>query len=265
MTRTVTLPATDPVFPPSLALMTVEPLRAAIEFAGMQFMRRSELPRGDGHTVMVFPGLASDQRALGPLKGFCRDLGYDAHDWGRGFNTGPHGDADAWLDELADEVDGALGHAGPKATLIGWSLGGIYARELAKRLQGRVRQVISIGTPFAGSPEHSNVGWIYRLLNGRPAEVSDALGQRLKQAPPVPTTSIYTRSDGIVAWQACVQQGGHASTENIEVQGSHCGLCWNAAVYAVLADRLAQPEGAWRPYAASRRAGSASRLTGPNG
>jgi pimeloyl-ACP methyl ester carboxylesterase len=233
---------------PSWLLLGFEPLRAAFEFAGVQLMDKAALPRGDGHPVVLFPGLASDQRALGPLKGLCRRLGYQPHDWGRGFNTGPEGDVDAWIDELAGDVHALLGGEAHSASLVGWSLGGIYAREVARRLPGRVRQVITIGTPFAGTAEHTHAGLAYRLLNGNEPTLDAALQRRLAEAPPVPATSIFSRSDGVVAWQACLQRGPGLH-ENVEVSGSHCGLGWNAEVFAIVADRLAQPPGRWRPYA----------------
>lgn len=238
---------------PSLALLGLEPLRAAWEYARMRVMDSSGIARGDGHAVVVFPGLASDRHATGPLISFCRDLGYETHDWGRGFNTGPQGEPNAWLDELAEHVaalptDGLL-----DVSLIGWSLGGIYAREIAKRLGTNVRQVITIGTPFAGGNDDTHAALVYRLLNGRKPVLDSAMRQQLRTAPEVPTTSIYSRTDGVVAWQACIQPGRRRDTENVEVEGSHCGMGWNAKVLEVVADRLRQPRGQWRPFTDSSR------------
>jgi hypothetical protein len=89
---------------------------------------------------------------------------------------------------------------------------------------------------------------IYSLVDGQPTAVAVDWMAGLCVPPDVPTTSIYSRSDGMVAWQACVQSKGHGDTENIEVEGSHLGLAWNSSVFEVIADRLCQPEGAWRPY-----------------
>ena len=240
---------TRPFTAPSWLLTGLEPTRAAIEYAGMLFMNKSSLPAGDGHAVVLFPGLASDRHAVGPLKGFCTGLGYAAHDWGRGFNTGPQGDPDRWLDGLADHVDAITSNRRGAISLVGWSLGGIYAREVAKRLGGRVRQVVTIGTPFAGASHQTRAGLVYRVLNGRRPVLDAAMRKALRTAPDVPTTSIYSRSDGVVAWQACIQPGEQAHTQNIEVSGSHCGLGWNAEVFGILADRLSQPERAWQRYA----------------
>jgi pimeloyl-ACP methyl ester carboxylesterase len=135
-----------------------------------------------------------------------------------------------------------------KVSLIGWSLGGIYAREIARVMPDAVRQVITLGTPFAGDGDATNVGWIYRVLSGQPARVDDNLSRRLRSTPPVPTTSVFSRSDGVVAWQACQEPRELPQAENVEVEGSHVGLVWHPKVWSVVADRLAQPEGAWRPY-----------------
>jgi hypothetical protein len=235
---------------PALALLGLEPVRAALEYAHMRLMDKSDLPAGDGHPVVIFPGLATDKTCVAPLKGFLSRLGYAACDWGRGFNTGPRGDIDSWLEALADDVVELAGDDDRRISLVGWSLGGIYAREVAKLRPGRVRQVVTIGTPFAGTTEQTHASWVYRLVNGQAPALDEVLLARLRTPPPVPTTSIYSRSDGIVAWQACVQTGSAPHVENLEVEGSHCGLGWNPAVLGILADRLRQPEGGWRRYAA---------------
>jgi len=236
-----------PISTPSLMLLGFEPLRAALEFVGMRSMDRKALPMGDGHAVVIFPGLASDHQAIAPLKTLCRDLGYAAFDWGRGWNSGPQGNVDNWLDALADDVQQMTHSHEAPISLVGWSLGGIYAREVAKRLPKRARQVITIGTPFAGTPDHTHARWVYRLVNGNKPPFTKALARRLAAPPSVPTTSIFSRSDGIVAWQACMQQGSDRLFENIEVKGSHCGLGWNSEVFRVVADRLRQPPGQWQP------------------
>ncbi|MDP4077483.1 triacylglycerol lipase [Acidovorax sp. A1169] len=237
---------------PSCALLALEPVRAALEFAGHTVMREASMPKGDQHAVVVFPGLATNATVMRPLQSFCERLGYRCFDWGQGLNTGPKGEVDAWLDTLAQDVQARTAdHAAP-ISLVGWSLGGIYAREVAKRLRPRVRQVITIGTPVAGAAKHTNVGLVYRLLNGSMPPDDPALLDRLHTAPPVPTTSIYSRSDGVVAWQACRDMKRGGRSESIEIEGSHCGMPWNPAVLKVLADRLAQPLHAWRPYASGR-------------
>jgi pimeloyl-ACP methyl ester carboxylesterase len=234
-------PLADHAAAPSWLLLGAEPLRAVCELASAQFMNKADLPAGDGHPVVLFPGLATDARALGPLRNFCKGLGYSAVDWGRGFNTGPEGDAEHWLAGLARDIGEHAEDSGERISLVGWSLGGIYAREVAKQLgPRRVRRVITIGTPFSGSVRQTHAGFVYRLLNGHPAVLEPTLARRLSMPPDVPTTSIYSRSDGVVSWQACIQRGRHRAVENIEVSGSHCGLGWNTEVFAIVADRLAR-------------------------
>ena len=233
---------------PSLALLGAEPFRAALEFVSHKLSHANATRSGDGHPVLIFPGLAADGSSVAPLREHCRALGYEAFDWGRGFNTGPQGDLDAWLAELANHVSSLLaGHAKP-ATLIGWSLGGLYAREVAKLMAPRLRQVITIGTPFNATADHSHVGWLYRAVGGAGPAIDAALSRRLRTPPPLPTTSIYSRSDGIVAWQTCRHHPRAKQAQDIEVQSSHIGMGWNRNVLQVVQDRLLPSNGPWRRY-----------------
>ena len=233
---------------PPLSLLSTEALRAAGEYVSHRLASQADHPKGDGHPVIIFPGLASDGHAVAPLRSHCLRLGYAAMDWGRGWNTGPRGDVDAWLESLAGDVRALLDGFDEPPTMIGWSLGGIYARELAKLDGMDVRQVITIGTPFNGTPAQTHAGWVYRVLSGKPARLSRSLRQRLATPPGVPTTSIYSRSDGVVAWQACRHDRPARHVEDVAVQGSHLGMGWNPQVLKVVADRLAQRPGHWRPF-----------------
>ena len=233
---------------PSLTLLGAEPWRAAFEYLSHKLTTTKPTAQGDGHPVVIFPGMAADGRSVAPLRKYCQSLGYEAFDWGRGFNTGPQGDLDTWLLTLAKHTQKLVSPTNRGATLIGWSLGGLYAREIAKLMPEQVRQVITIGTPFNADADHTNVGWLFRMLTRSPAAIDAALATRLRTAPPVPTTSIYSRTDGIVAWQSCLHDGMAAQVEDVEVPGSHTGLGWNPAVLRVVADRLAQPPGRWQAY-----------------
>jgi len=233
---------------PSWWMLGAEPFRAAIELASHLVGSSHPGAAGDGHPVVIFPGLGADGTSVAPLRSYWRELGYDAFDWGRGFNTGPKGNLDAWLGELADQVPGLLAAHTLPATLIGWSLGGIYAREIAKLLTGEIRQVITIGTPFNATTDKTHAAWLYRLLNGTTPVLDRSLSQRLRTPPRVPTTSIYSRSDGVVAWQTCRHEKRSRLTQDIEISGSHVGMGWNRTVLRVIADRLAQPLQGRRPY-----------------
>jgi pimeloyl-ACP methyl ester carboxylesterase len=237
---------------PSLALLSIEPLRAALEFAGHKFVRTQGAPPGDGHPVVIFPGLGADGASVATLRKHCRALGYDAFDWDQGFNTGPQGDLDDWLDELRARVSALLAGSHQPATFIGWSLGGLYARELAKLMARQVRQVITIGTPFNADADRTHAGWLFRLLSGRSTTVDLAMSRRLRTPPAMRTTSIYSRSDGVVAWQTCRHDKPYRLVQDIEVTGSHLGMGWNREVLAVVANRLGQRPGPWRRYAGER-------------
>lgn len=240
--------ATDSVSRPSLALLGAEPFRAAMELAQQKFAKSVSKKPGDGHPVVIFPGLGTNGSSVAILREHCRSHGYHAIDWGQGFNTGPQGDLDTWLHTLKSQVVELLdGHKKP-ATLIGWSLGGLYAREIGKLMAPRIRQVITIGTPFNSNADHSNVGWLFRLLSGSSAALDPALSKRLRTPPPLRTTSIYSRSDGVVAWQTCLHEKASSLVHDIEVSGSHIGLGWNRDVLAAVTDRLGQRAGPWRRY-----------------
>jgi len=233
---------------PTLALLGTEPFRAALEFASNK-LSKSRLQRsGDGHPVVIFPGLGAHGSSVATLRKHCQSLGYEAFDWGQGFNTGPQGDLDTWLANLKSRVSDMLAHHAKPATLIGWSLGGLYARELAKLMAPRIRQVITIGTPFNADADHSHAGWLFRLLSGSPAEIDPVLSLRLRTPPPVRTTAIYSKTDGVVAWQNCCHDKRYRWVHDIEVDSSHIGMGWNRSVLAAVTDRLGQHTGPWRRY-----------------
>jgi len=236
--------AANPSNPPSQLLLALE-LRGIWElqafFAAYPLLRYA--PRGDGHPVLVLPGLAASDVSTRPLRSYLKAQGYAAHGWKLGPNHGPRPGVedgiDARLAELADRY-------GRKVSLIGWSLGGVFAREVSRRAPDLVRQVITLGSPFANEPKASNAWQLYEALSG--LRVDDWPGREaMKLPPPVPSTAIYTRSDGIVAWQGCREQQS-ATTQNIEVEGSHSGLGFNPAVLYAIADRLALPENEWAPF-----------------
>lgn len=203
-------------------------------------------PEGDGHPVVVFPGLSASDSSTIPLRRYLASLRHDTHGWTQGFNFGPRAGV---LSQAMDHVKRLVDHNGRKASLLGWSLGGVYAREIAKELPDHVRGVITLGTPFSGPPRSTNAWRIYEVTSGRRIQ-DDATRFRLHEPPPVPTTSIYSRTDGIVAWQGSVQRPvrHNPHTENIEVVASHIGIGLNPSTWWAVADRLAQPEGAWQPF-----------------
>jgi len=238
------LAATDPSAPPSRELLLLE-VRAIWELSAFfaMYPLLQLAPRGDGHPVLVLPGLAASDTSTRPLRIFLKDRGYGAHGWRLGPNHGPR----PGVEEKMQERLAALAERYQrKVSLIGWSLGGVFAREMARRAPDQVRCVITLGSPFAGAPKASNAWQLYERVSER--KVDDwAHRERMHLPPPVPSTAIFSRSDGIVAWQGCLEREGPMS-ENIEVDGSHCGLAHNPAVLYAIADRLAQPEDQWRHF-----------------
>lgn len=244
----LTMKRNSPVAALNPSLTWLEPFRAVMELTLHQFAAPLKLPPGDGHPVVIFPGLGSDGSSVSILRAYCQELGYEAFDWGQGFNTGPRGELDTWLEGLADQISGRLAKHEKPATLIGWSLGGLYARELGKLLAPGVRQVITIATPFNGSAGGNGAGWLSSLLGGSAASIDPMRMERLCIPPPIRTTSIYSRSDGVVAWETCRHDKRSRLVQDIEVDGSHMGMGWNREVLNIVADRLSQQSGPWRPY-----------------
>ena len=232
---------------PSKLLMLLES-RAIYDAAAMVPMFRLQrfLPKGGGHPVLVLPGFLASSRSTRPLRQYVADLGYKAHRWKLGYNMGYsfklHYGMRERVSELADRY-------GEKVSLVGWSLGGVYARELAREMPDIVRQVISMGSPFRGHPHSSNVHQIFNLISEVPyKDIPNDFLQHMAVPPPVPTTALYTRGDGIVAWQSTVELSDRDDVENIHVGGAHLGLGFNPRALVAIADRLAQPEGQWMPF-----------------
>lgn len=232
--------------PPPLSLFVREQGRAALELAGLASRRKAleQAPRGDGHPVLVLPGLLAGDFSTLPLRRFLRGLSYDARGWNLGLNLGPTATLRSELDALLTEMRGAQER---RVSLVGWSLGGIYARELARARPDAVRSVITLGTPFRDISATHAARLVPIRPGGRPLHEAHDLRAQLRAPVPVPTTSIYSRTDGIVHWRSCLEAEG-AERENVEVQCSHTGMGFHAEVLRVVANRLAQPDGTWRRY-----------------
>jgi pimeloyl-ACP methyl ester carboxylesterase len=233
--------------PPSPWLLLMEGGRAPLEYAATMAAMPwlSRVPGGDGHAVLVFPGLGASELSTRPLRSYLTQLGYAAYDWGLGTNRPRDGLLQACAQRL---LEIARRHDG-RVSLVGWSLGGVYARELAKQLEPQTRCVITLGTPFSGHARATNAARAYELYSGRPLQHDPVRAERLKRAPAVPTTSIYSKSDGVVAWQ-CSLNDDEPHTENIEIHASHLGLGVNPLALYVVADRLRQDPRHWQRFEA---------------
>ncbi len=233
---------------PSRALLYTEPTRAAVEFgtflATVPLLRRA--PHGDGHTVLVLPGFLADDRSTMVLRNYLGSLGYRTYGWGLGRNVGPTQEI---LEGLRTLVERLSTSAGAPVSVVGWSLGGMFARGLGHERAGCIRDLVTLGSPFRGdSPIGSHAARSFERfahLHVPHTELPDIDADRGQLAMPV--TAVYTKADGVVAWQTCLQENGYRR-ENVEVPGSHCGLGHNPAALWVVADRLAQPAGTWAPF-----------------
>jgi pimeloyl-ACP methyl ester carboxylesterase len=226
-----------------LALEGRAPWEFAALLAAAPWLR--QLPQGDGHPVIVFPGLGVSDFSTVPMRNFLRDRGYLPHPWRQGFNFGPR---EGVLEACVAQLKALHAQHRQPVSLIGWSLGGIYARELAKEHPELVRCVITLGSPFTGHPRATNAWRIFELVSGQSAHDPERMAG-IRRPPPVPTTSVYSRSDGVVAWQ-CSLNPDLPHTENIELPASHIGMGVNPLAMYLIADRLRQPLGGWRPFEA---------------
>jgi len=233
----------------SLALM--EAHRSVVEFWTLPWNMPIllDVPVGDGHPVVFCPGFMYSDLSFAPLRRYLRRVGYDVYGWNQGRNLGL-GKAGEPIEQVVSWVKGIAEHTGKPVSLVGWSLGGILARETAKVIPDKVRQVITLGTMIRGTPESSNAHQIYKMVaepDGRSAEI-EALIESFPPPPEsIPTTSIFSKTDGIVPWRGCIEERGDL-TDNVEVHSSHLGLGFHPAVFHALADRLAQTKETWSPF-----------------
>lgn len=204
------------------------------------------LAQGDNHPVLVLPGFLASSISTRPLRQYLAGLGYRSHRWKLGYNMGYSAKLH---DGMRNRVTELVERYGEKISLVGWSLGGVYARELAREMPDIVRQVITMGSPFRGHPSSSNIDKVFHFFSEVPYhEMPESFVQNMAVAPPVPTTALYTRGDGVVAWQSTVELSDRYDVENVHVGGAHVGLGFNPRVLFTLADRLAQPQGQWRRF-----------------
>ncbi len=246
----------EPMHKMTLASALME-LRAPVEALSLLPtlpLLRKLAPRGDGQPVLILPGFLATDNSTYVMRRYLKRQGFNAYGWDLGRNAGLR---QSTYQKLEQRVIEMYGQHQEKISLIGWSLGGIYARILAHRLPEYVRQVITLGSPFnlAQPKTTSEVGEvsssllkIYERLNPNASQDELLQGTPIwETAPPVPSTSIYSEGDGIAAWRSCVDQTND-STENLRVIGSHTGMTHNPMIYYAVSERLSQAHDQWQPF-----------------
>jgi pimeloyl-ACP methyl ester carboxylesterase len=232
--------------PPSLLLMLAE-ARGLLELNSSLLLSPllMRAPGGDGHPVLTLPGFLASDLSMAPMRRYLKELGYDALAWNMGRNFGGVSSKRGALRDLLRRIHQTTGR---KVSLVGWSLGGVYARDLALQMPEMVRRVITLGSPFANDVRATNATRLYEVLSGEAADDNPELRKAIAGDLPVPATSIYSRTDGIVNWRTCLLRPSDTA-ENIEVYfASHIGLGVNPAALWAVADRLAQAEGEFSQF-----------------
>lgn len=225
-----------PIGPPSRAGLVGEfgtVLQPARLVLGGAKLRRA--PRGDGRISIFLPGWKAPEVSTLPLRGYLKSLGHDARSWGLGTNQG---DVEAMRDEMTSTVDRLATDSGRPVNLIGWSLGGVVAREIARTLPDSVHRLVTYGSPIVGGPSYT-AGWASYPAAER-ARITE-LQEHLDATEPIstPITSIFTRNDTVVDWRACIDRSS-LNVTTVEVGSTHVGLGLDPDVWMVVANALAE-------------------------
>jgi len=232
---------------PSFLWFSTEIGRAALEYAFMlpyRYLYTNEVT-GDGHPVFVIPGFMATDKSTKPLRDFLNKIGYNAYGWGLGRNYGE----EEHIDILLNQVDVLFQKHKKKVSLIGWSLGGIFVRQIAKTNPHLIRQVITLGSPFGSITGSNHASWLHKFITGGKGDdiIDPELLLDIPKPAPVPTTAIYSKQDGIVPWEYCMEEETDIH-QNIQVIGSHLGFGVNPIVLQIIEDRLKHNRSDWAKF-----------------
>lgn len=205
--------------------------------------------KGDKHPVLVLPGFLAGDFSTKLLRTFLKSRNFTPYKWNLGRNLGKQSDPKTGAGQvIIDRLIEIYEKHGQKVSLVGWSLGGIYARELARLHPEMVRQVISLGSPFSKTLKANHAAKLFERTSGHKlSEMTDSFVHTMHRAPPVPCTAVFSKTDGITAWECCLEKPSETA-QNIEVFSSHCGLGHHPFVMWLIADRLAQSEDNWQRF-----------------
>ena len=193
------------------------------------------LPRGNGSTVVVLPGFLASDLSTTVLRRFLRTLGYRAVGWGLGRNTGKVPELQAAMLKV---LPAFVERNGSPVDLVGWSLGGYIAREVARDRPESVRQVVTLGSPVVGGPKYTRAASYYQNQGVDLDALEDEIAARDEVPLQVPVTALYSRSDAIVAWEACIDRVNDG-VEHQEVKTTHVGLGFHPEVLCRIVRALA--------------------------
>jgi pimeloyl-ACP methyl ester carboxylesterase len=239
---TVEPPGEAPIGVPHALLVLLE-ARAPLEGLGLlaAWPWLARMPRGDGRPVLLAPGYGASDASMQALFRYLDWLGYDMHHWGLGRNRGKVAPN---VRALRERVRGLRSERGGAAvTLIGWSLGGVIVREVARDVPEAVREVITLGTPVVGGPKYTRVGAMFaRRENVDLDQIEQLAHERNLRLIPCPLTCIYSKSDGIVSWRATIDRY-NPQARHLRVSGSHLGMGFNPRVWRIIARTLAGQSG----------------------
>jgi pimeloyl-ACP methyl ester carboxylesterase len=223
--------------PPPSALLNEALTPLQIPFLLAQTPNLALAPRGRGERVLVWPGFGAGNASTTTLRAYLRYLGYRVEGWSQGTNSG---DVLSLLDLLKEDLERRRDLE--PVTLVGWSLGGYLAREVARDCPNRVQQVVTLGSPVVGGPKYTAAAGAFERFGTSVDEIERLVDARYDVPLETPVTAIYSRSDGVVSWQACIDERS-PNVEHVEVRASHVGLGFSPQVYRIIAGKLADQPG----------------------
>jgi hypothetical protein len=231
MTRTV-LP-TAKVAPPPLWKAAGE-MRVLLDIGKSALRRRRPRRRAHGEPVLVVPGFGTSDLATILLRQHLDAAGFDVHTWDLGINRGPRGDV---MRRLSTRIRSIARRTRQRVRIVGWSLGGLMARVLAGRLPQHVGRVVALGSPLTADPESSHLSRVYGWLGGLALD-GRVVKSMLREGAKAPVTSIFSRNDGVVAWEASA--GAPGACRLLEVEATHLGLMVDPEIHEIISREVAR-------------------------